>query len=306
MQTYDRDFIYESDDFNRICRFIIEDNSKKKQYFIWHIDRIVDWKYNLVNTKKYFPVNFSNYAHLWFNYFHELIGFIISENFDNSFFIFVKDSYMHLYSELIGWYRSKWANCYDSLITQAVENQKRYIFVLEKEGFIKKEQMEITRIFDTSSFKDYIIPDKNFSFQSMEENKNYIEQANLRLNAWPHADVSKELDLQIREYCRKSPIYNAKFDFVLVNKEGKHIAGCEAFIDFENNTSEIERICTHSDHYNKGYSQMILKACMNKLYQNNIQIAYITGWDDKTIHLYGKLGHINEVCKYFYELKTKD
>jgi hypothetical protein len=51
MKTYHRDFIYENDDFNTLCKFIVKDNSIKKDYFIWNISRIADWKYNLINKK---------------------------------------------------------------------------------------------------------------------------------------------------------------------------------------------------------------------------------------------------------------
>ncbi|MBN2533671.1 MAG: GNAT family N-acetyltransferase [Spirochaetales bacterium] len=300
-ELYNRDFIFESDDFDKMCKFIIRDNSIKKHFFVWHIGRIVDWKYNLVNMKKYFPKNFSDNCHLWFNQQNEITGFILSEYFDNSFFAFVKDSWENLYAEIIDWYKIRWQNHYNTLVTQAVENQDYYISILEEKGFKRTKQMEITRVFDTALFKDYVIPDKSVSFQSMAENKNYSEQANLRLNAWPR-NHGKELDQMIREYCRKSSLYDAKYDFVLVNDKRIHISGCEVFIDQDNNTGEIERVCTHSDYYNKGYAQMILKACMNRLYNDSIQTAYITGGNEKTIHLYGKLGHTNEVKRYNYEL----
>ncbi|MDP4091348.1 MAG: GNAT family N-acetyltransferase, partial [Bacillota bacterium] len=76
----------------------------------------------------------------------------------------------------------------------------------------------------------------------------------------------------------------------------------EAFIDYDNNTAEIERVCTHSDFYNKGYAQKVLKACMRALYNHSIYTAYISGSYDKSIYLYGKLGHVKEVKRNFYQL----
>ena len=34
--------------------------------------------------------------------------------------------------------------------------------------------------------------------------------------------------------------------------------------------------------------------------------AYLTGWDDKTIHLYGKLGHVKEFARFSYVLVTTE
>jgi hypothetical protein len=303
MRTYDRNYIYESNDFENLCKFIIQDNSLKKEYFVWHIGRIVDWKYNLSNLKKHFPDNFNKAAHLWFDYLHNLIGFVILEDFNNEFTIFLKDQYSYLYPELLNWVKIEWGNKYDQLVTSALQTQTEYIKFLEDAGYKKNSCLEMTRVFNTSFYKDYTIEDPSVSFQNMYENGDYEEQANLRTNAWPKT-YSREINLQIKEYTRQSPIYNAKFDFVLVNNEGRHISGCEAFIDYENNTAEIERVCTHTDFYNKGYAQMVLKACMKKLFENNILTAFISGGYDKTIHLYGKLGHVSEYARYSFELQT--
>ena len=300
MKTYHRNFIYESNDFDSLCKFIIEDHTVRKDYFIWHIGRIVDWKYNLVNPRRLFPDNYNGAAHLWFDYFHNLIGYVISEEFNNEYAIFLKEEYSFLYGEIIDWAKAEWGSKYNKLITSTVENQTKYIEILENKGYKKIDCIEMTRVFNTNACKDYIIEDSSVSFQSMLENGDYTEHAALRRNAWPKT-FDNELDLQIREYTRRSPIYNAAFDFVLVNHEGRHVSGCEAFIDYKNNTAEIERVCTHSDFYNKRYARMALKACMRKLFENNIQTAFITGGYDKTIHLYGTLGHVKEYARHFYE-----
>jgi hypothetical protein len=301
MKTYHRNFIYESTDFENLCNFIIQDNAMKKEYFDWHIGRIVDWKYNLYNFKRHFPSNYNHAAHLWFDYFHNLIGFVISEEFNNEFSIILKQKYSFLYPELLRWVKTEWGHKYDKLVTSVIQNQIEYIKALESDSYTRSNDLEMTRVFDTDSFKDYEITDELVDFQSMQENKDYQEQANLRGNAWPKP-YDTAIDLQIKEYTRSSPIYNAKYDFVLVNKDGMHVSGCEAFIDYENNTTEIERVCTHSDFYNKGYAQMTLKSCMRRLYENGILIAFISGSYDKTIHLYGKLGHVAEFGRYSYVL----
>ena len=287
MKISNRNFEFESYDFKMMLNFLTNENSIKKEYFVWHIARLYDWKYNLHNPMKFFPTNFNDNTHLWFDN-NELIGFILSEDFNNSFYIFIKDDYNYLYPEMINWYKNLCNGRFTSLFTMVTENEREYINVLESMGFIRSNHMEKTRVFDTSLYKDFIFEIKDIRFQNMKENKNYDEQTKLRQNVWS-GNLNIELDKQIRDYCRKSSIYNPEFDFVLVDNNGMHIAGCEAFIDTKNCTSEIERVCTHSDYFNKGYSQNILKACMKRLYENNIKTAFIAGWDEKTNHLYGKL-----------------
>lgn len=88
-----------------------------------------------------------------------------------------------------------------------------------------------------------------------------------------------------------------------MDESGAHVSGCEAFIDYTNNTAEIERVCTHAGHYNKGYSRMTLRACLRMLHEHHIGVAYISGGYDKTIHLYGAMGHVNEFARIFYRLQ---
>jgi RimJ/RimL family protein N-acetyltransferase len=300
MQSHHRAFIYESLDFKTMCALVVRDNAMKKEQFVWHVARLVDWKYNLGNVKRRFPGNYAKAAHLWFNYYDELIGFVLSEEFDNEFTVLLLDTYSYLYPEMLAWVHSEWGEQYSQLTTCVVATNAAYIAALEQCGYTKTDEIEMTRVFDTCQFRDYPYPAASLRFESMAENRNYENQRLLRLSAWPHSE-DKQTDEAIRAYCRTSPIYDARFDFVLVDERGAHVSGCEAFIDRTNRTAEIERVCTHADHYNKGYAQMVLKSCMRVLYENGIPIAYLSGGYDKTIHLYGKLGHVKEVSRFFYK-----
>ena len=306
MKSHHRPFIYESSDFKLMCALVVRDNASKRESFVWHVARLVDWKYNLHNFKRRFPGNYAASAHLWFNYYDELIGFVISEEFDDQFDILVLEEYNYLYPEMLMWANSEWGNQYSQLGTRAVETHTDRITALEQAGYKRTNDIEMIRIFDTKQFCDHPFPTVPLSFQSMAENKNYDNQKLLRLSAWPHNTDDTQTDDAIRAYVRTSPIYNASFDFVLVDRSGFHLSGCEAFVDRVNNTAEIERVCTHAEHYNKGYSQMTIQSCLRVLHENHISTAYLTGWDDKTIHLYGKLGHVKEFTRFSYMLATTE
>lgn len=306
MKSHHRPFVYESSDFKRMCALVVRDNARKRESFVWHVARLVDWKYNLFNFKRRFPGNYAAAAHLWFNYYDELVGFVISEEFDEQFDILVLEEYEHLYPEMLLWAGSEWGKQYSQLITCAAETHVARISTLEQAGYQRTDNVEMIRIFDTARFCDHPYPTAPLSFQSMAENKNYDNQALLRRSAWPRRTEDPQTDAAIREYVRSSPIYDARFDFVLVDNSGAHLSGCEAFVDRTNNTAEIERVCTHPEHHNKGYSQMALRSCLRVLHEKHIATAYLTGWDDKTIHLYGKLGHVNEFTRFFYGRETTE
>jgi RimJ/RimL family protein N-acetyltransferase len=301
MKTYHRPFVYESPDFKTMCALVVRDHAIKKEQFVWHVARLVDWKYNLVNFKRRFPGNYAHAAHLWFNYYDELIGFVISEEFNDEFTIIVLDPYTYLYPEMLAWVHFEWGKQYSQLTTCATATHAAYIAALEQAGYTKSGEIEMTRMFDTSQFRDHPHPSAPLRFESMAENGNYENQRLLRRSAWQHVDLDIETEKAICAYIRTSPIYDARFDFVLVDETGTHVSGCEAFIDRANGTAEIERVCTHSDYANKGYARMILNSCLRALHENGIPSAYLSGGYDKTIHLYGTLGHVKEVTRLFYK-----
>lgn len=302
MKTHHRPFIYESSDFKHMCALLVRDNASKRESFVWHVARLVDWKYNLGNFKRRFPGNYASAAHLWFNYYDELVGFVISEEFNEQFDIILLDQYEHLYPEMLAWVYAEWGPHHRQLVTSAVDAHERRNFALEQAGYQRTGEVEMTRIFDTVQFRDIPYPAAPLRFESMAENQNYANQAVLRRSAWPNHRDDPQTDEAICAYIRTSPIYDARFDFVLVDESGAHVSGCEAFIDYANNTAEIERVCTHAEHYNKGYAKMTLRACLRALHENHIGTAYLSGGYDKTIHLYGALGHANEFARFFYRL----
>ena len=103
MQSHHRPFVYESLDFRNMCALIVSDNAAKHDWFVWHVARLVDWKYNLGNPRRHFPGYYATAAHLWFNYFDELVGFVISEEFDHQFDVILLQAYDYLYPEMLAW-----------------------------------------------------------------------------------------------------------------------------------------------------------------------------------------------------------
>jgi GNAT superfamily N-acetyltransferase len=303
MRHSHRPFVYESTDFKAMCALIVRDNAMKKEAFVWHVARLVDWKYNLINPRRRFPGYYAQAAHLWFNYFDELVGFVVSEEFDCQFDIILLAEYNYLYPQMLAWVQAEWGPKYPELVTVAAEPHANRLAALEAAGYKRTGDIEMTRTFDTSQFADYAYPAAPLRFESMAENGDYANQQRLRASAWPHSDDEPTLEA-IGAYCRTSPIYNAQFDFVLVDGTGTHVSGCEAFIDRANNTAEVERVCTHADHQGKGYAQMVLRSCLRRLHENHIPTAFLSGGYDKTIYLYGKLGPVQEVTRHFYRLEV--
>lgn len=301
MKILHRAYDDECNDFKKLCQFIIADNRAKTDYFNWSLGRIVDWKYGLWNDSKKFPNFFRKNVQLWLDYFDDLVGFVISENGDSMFGIFVKDGYAHLYAEMLQWVLEHWNTRKGPLVTEVTEIQATEMKILEQCGFISKGVCEVTRAFDLRQESPQPVLPEGFTLSDMRAHDDPVGKATLQCNAWGNRPVTK-LELLAREYVRESPIYKPEFDLSILNPQGEHVAGCEAFIDYANGVAEIERVCTHSAYRRKGLAQAVIYACFQRLRAHGIPRAYITGTYAATIDLYGKLGHVKEVQRIHYEL----
>jgi len=56
-----------------MCALLVRDNASTRESFVWHIARMVDWKYNLRNYRRRFPGNYAGAANLWFHHYDELV-----------------------------------------------------------------------------------------------------------------------------------------------------------------------------------------------------------------------------------------
>jgi len=50
-----------------------------------------------------------------------------------------------------------------------------------------------------------------------------------------------------------------------------------------------------------GYARLMLLACLRRVHEAGIPTAVITGGYDKTIHLYGDLGHVDAFDLHPYQ-----
>jgi GNAT superfamily N-acetyltransferase len=303
VKIFTRAYNPDSNDFKKLSQFIIQDNQAKREYFVWQLGRIIDWKYGLWKNEKYFPNFFRKNAQLWVDYFDEIVGFAISENGDNMFTIFIKDSYTYLYEIIVLWVIEHWKNRGGALTTELTEERTAQMQTLIKHGFVSKGISEVTRMYKLTEM-EILEPvlENGFELVDMATHYDPVGQAKLKLNAFRNQDNVSAIDLLAYEYVRESPIYKPEFDLAIINAQGEYVAGCEAFIDYDNQVAEIERVCTHSEYRRKGLAKAVIHACFHRLRKHGIPTAFITGMSAEAINLYGKLDYAREINRVYFEL----
>jgi len=302
MKLYNREYNEFQNDFEKMWEFIKNDY-KDKKYFIWTLGRLGDWKFGIWNEKKYIPSFLSKNARLWFTSFHELVGFVISEEGDNAFCMFTKQGYEFLYEDIMNWVVENWKNRGTSIVTEVHEHQENYMRVLEDKGFVNNGLVAKTRKYNLQNkAMEEIILDSEFRIVDMKMNQDYKGKRLLQENAFRNDNDVTEISLLAYEYSRECPCYNPYFDLSVIDKEGVHVAGCCGFVDYENKFAEIERVCTHSEYRRRGFAEAVIRECFKRLTNNGFTYAYITGFNDGANHLYDKLGAVEQKNWYHYEL----
>lgn len=305
MRIYNRPFTEQLNDYKKMWDFLVNDYADKTDQFIWTIGRLGDWKYGCWSEEKYFPSFMRKNAQLWLNGLDDLVGFVISENGDNTFAVFAKRGYEFLYVEMIIWVKNNWNKRGSSLSTEVHEYHDLYKKALLEEGFHEGELMAVTRQYklQDKAVEGFQV-ENGFIVEDMLTNPDLKGKTLLYNNSWRNDNTVSQLDLLRYEYNRESPCFNPQFDLSLVDKNGLHISSCVAFIDYKNNYAEIEKVCTRNDYRKKGFAETVIRECFRRLYNEGIRYAYITGFETAANNLYEKLGPAKKRNWYDYRLKT--
>lgn len=299
-----RPFDEQQDDFRKMWDFIRQDFAHRGDQFIWLFSRLGDWKYGLWRENKYVPTFFRDHAHLWLGGLDELLGFVLSEDGDQIFFIFTRPGFEYLYDEILEWTVQNWGARYPSLITEVHEHQPDSLERLERHGFHSNGAVALTRRYDLRALRDDTIRlPEGYRIESMSEHWDERGKALLLLNGFQRRDEVTELDLLKFAYARESPAYDPGCDLSVVNAEGVHVATCTGFNDPAYRVAEVERVCTQSQFRQLGLAEAVIRTCFQRLRARGIETAYITGYSTAANALYEKLGPCDRRQWLHYELK---
>lgn len=289
MKILSRKYNESSGDFKKMWDLLIEDYGARKEGFSWSLGRLCDWRYGFwTETGKNDPFFFEQNAQLWVNAFDELAGFVISESGDNWFAVITKKNYDHLIGEMVDFVESDWRRS-NAYCTEAAANNAKLVSVLREKGYQTSEPSAVRSRYDLTAYDADPYLEPGFRFESIAENPDYEGKKLLQRNGFGGVNVVTKWDLTAYAFNRQSPVYNPKFDLSVVGENGRHVAGCLAFVDYDNSYAEIERVCTHSEFRRRGFNNALIAECFRRLKEENIKTAYITGYSDTAKGAYRKL-----------------
>jgi GNAT superfamily N-acetyltransferase len=302
MHIYSRTFDASQHDFIKMYRFLQQDYLNKQDRFIWLFSRLGDWYYGLYDQKKYIPTFFSENAQLWIDNLGELLGFVLSEDGSNLFFIFTAQGYENLYSDILEWTLRNWQGREPTLKTEVHEYQDFALAALTRQGFGCVGEVAVTRQYDPAAcaaVSQALLPPYTIVDQCARPDA--PGKTALYKNAFSHTAEVTWLDIASNVYSHQSPAYDPTLDLAVVDEQGQHLAGCVGFIDPYYQVAEIEKICTHSAYRRQGLASAVVNECFRRLAGRSVTNAYITGYSEEAIRLYGKLGWRKLKRWYHYE-----
>ena len=304
MKTTHRAYSEEAGDFRLLTGFIVDHNDQIRAYSTWCLGRIVDWKYGLWAHKTAVPDFCNQNAHLWFDGFQRLAGFVISEEGDEGFTIITQAGYRFVFEEILQWVLENWGDRGPGLSIEITARQKMETVVLERYGFQHKTDF-FRQSFDLSQQLAPRAPlEKGFSIVDMATHPDYRAQRILRDEAFRgRSDLSEEdlrRELLFYNHSQQGPIYHPQTDLCVMAPDGRLVSGCEALIDAHNAVADIERVCTHSSFRKRGFARVVIQECLYRLRDMGLRQAHIAGYSPAAIALYASLGPGKESTFYIY------
>ena len=309
MRTTHRNYSEERGDFIRLVQFFNSVGGVPRTKSAWCLGRIVDWKWARYEKKRLYASFCDQNAHLWFDGFGKLAGFAISESGEAAFHVLTLDGYRFLYEEMLQWVLENWRERFSPsspcFSTEITGHQGWEIRVLERYGFHCTDTF-FTRRFDlTGELAPRIPLEPGFSIVDMKTYPDYRAQAILRANAFQGQSLLSEEEMNTRlkyyNYSLQGPSYHPDTDLCVMAEDGSFVAGAEALINAHCLEADIERVCTHNEFRRRGFARAVSLECMYRLKEIGIRNAYITGYSQAAIALYGSMGHADEFQSFIYE-----
>lgn len=307
MNTTHRSYSESAGDFNRLARFFIDDVANVRARSTWCLGRVVDWKWAVFANKQTTPFFTDDNAHLWFDGFDNLAGFVISESGDANIAIVTRAGYRFLFEEMLCRALDAWAGRGPRFGIEITEEQGWEMAVLERHNFTRASTFWTRRFDLTGELVPRATLEPGFSIVDMSSHPDYLAQRLLRYNAF-HRGAEYTADelpraLMLDEVGRRNPIYHAPTDICVMAPDGRLVAGCEALIDAHNLEADIERVCTHEAFRRRGFARAAIIECLHRLKGLGLRSAYIMGYSEGALALYGSLGAVDEQEAYEYERK---
>ncbi len=305
MNTTHRPYSEAAGDFNCLARFFIDDAANVRARSTWCLGRVVDWKWAVYDQKAVTPFFTDQNAHLWFDGFGRLAGFVISESGDAGIAILTKAGYRFLFEEMLLWALDAWSARGPGFAIEITAEQGYEAAILERHGFRCAETFWSRRFDLTGELVPRPPLEPGFTIVDMASHPDYRGQRLLRYNAFHHGATytAEELPRALLqdEAGRRNPIYHAPTDLYVMAPDGQLVAGCEALIDAHNLEADIERVCTHDAFRRRGFARAAIVECLYRLQALGMRSAYIMGYSEAAVALYGSLGAADEQRDYVYE-----
>ncbi|MBN2047180.1 MAG: GNAT family N-acetyltransferase [Anaerolineaceae bacterium] len=309
MKTTNRSFSEELGDFHRLCNFVMNHYSFIRSHTTWCLGRIVDWKYAVYENKQAYPAFTDENAHLWFDGFGELAGVLISESGGAEFAILTTPGYRFLYEEILQWSLEHWSDRGARRNTEIKASAEYEIEMLAAHGFRQKSTFTTNR-FDLVNVPVRSFPlEEGFTLVDLHSHPDFLGQQRLLSDAFGGREETDEAELRrrLRFYGHEitGPTYHPQTDICVMAPDGRLVSGCEALIDARNVEADIERVCTHSQFRRRGFARAAIAECLRRLQKMGMRNAYIAGYSEAAIALYGSMGSVETTTNYEFELNSE-
>lgn len=288
-----------SDDFKKMGAFVSGLNSKG--IYDWSVGRLFAWYYGRWSEKSQNADCFSKQAELFFNYFGELCGLVITEGFGDNYYLLSNGN--DFVTQAMLDFLLKGGNFCTPLFINVSKNDERQIAVLKRNGLDYAWDADATYTYTANSVKlpEIKLPD-GYVLTSQAEFKDSHSLELLRFTTFNPDEVFDNTQDIGFKFCSLNPLLDPHLAIVLLSDKNEPVSSCVGYLDRENQMMEIEVVVTKQGYENKGFAKVVISECIKRGVLMGVKTFAISAWEDKTKKLYSSFGSCTETVKAFYKL----
>lgn len=279
---------YREEDYNSVCRFLIELNKEDKQHINWNWARF-EWMYEHPEFDK----NNMGAIGLWWEH-DKVVGAAIYDMYFGEGFCGVLSGYEDLYSEVLTYAYGNLKD--DSGIGIAICDDNEFeIQSVRKNGFCKEKQDETIMKCSLDREFTYRLPE-GMCIEEFDPAEDAYGFQWLLWQGFDHGTNRKVFEEEDEIIPQIRPHLKRDLSLVVVNEQGEKLAYCCLWYDKATDYAYVEPVCTVPSHRGEGIGKAVVSEALNRVKLMGAKNAYVISDQE----FYKRLGFKEEIHFTFF------
>lgn len=279
---------YRDEDYNAVCKFLIELNQENQQHINWNWARF-EWMYEHPEFDK----SSKDSIGLWWSQ-DKVVGAAIYDMYFGEGFCSVLPGYEDLYAAVLTYAYENLKDESGMGIAICDKNEFEMQSAMEN-GFIRAEQDETMMKCSLEKELVYRLPE-GMHIEELDPAEEAYEFQWLLWQGFDHGTDRNEFEKEEKIVPQVRPHLKRNLSLAVVNEQGEKVAYCCLWYDEATDYAYVEPVCTVPSYRGKGLGKAVVFETLNRAKSMGAKNAYVISDQE----FYEKLGFKKEMHFTFF------